>query len=296
MTESLTEHLQLWAVDLAARGKSKATVKTYTESTRAYLRWLDDTGRPEEITADAVRAYLAHMLANGGASTTTRLRHASLRQFSKWLAAEDILDADPLLRLPPPKIDSKVVPTLSDDELKALIAACKGKEFRDRRDEAIVRLLAEAGLRAGECVALTVHDVDISRGLVTVRRGKGGKGRVVAVGPSTAVALGRWLRVRKTHRLADTEPLWLGAGGKGFGYFGLAGALERRAELAGIKGFHLHRLRHTAATRWLRAGGSEQGLMAIAGWANRNMIDRYTGASAGERAVDEAHKLNLGEL
>ena len=122
-----------------------------------------------------------------------------------------------------------------------------------------MRLLAEAGLRAGECVALTVGDVDVKRGLVTVRRGKGGKGRVVAIGPSTAVAIGRWLRLRSTHRLADTPALWLGAGGKGLGYHGVEGALRARAELAGIKGFHLHRLRHTAATRWLRAGGSEQG-------------------------------------
>jgi hypothetical protein len=38
------------------------------------------------------------------------------------------------------------------------------------------------------------------------------------------------------------------------------------------------------ATRWLRAGGSESGLMAVAGWSTRDMIDRYTGASASERA------------
>lgn len=296
MDETLTDLLNLWALELAATGKSPATRKTYRDNVTAYLRWLDNTGRPQEITHDAVRAYLAHMRANGGASTTTRLRHASLRQFSKWMVKEDIIEADPLLKLPPPKIDSKVVPVLSDDELKALIAACRGRDFRDRRDEAIVRLLAEAGLRAGECVALTVTDVDLNRGQITVRRGKGGKGRVVAIGASTAVALGRWLRMRRTHRLAHTENLWLGAGGKSFAYFGLEGAMQRRAELAGIKGFHLHRLRHTAATRWLRAGGSEQGLMAIAGWANRAMLDRYTGASASERAVDEAHKLGLGEL
>ena len=55
-------------------------------------------------------------------------------------------------------------------------------------------------------------------------------------------------------------------------------------------------MRHTAATRWLRAGGSEGGLMAIAGWSTRDMIDRYTGASASERAADEARGLGLGEL
>ena len=52
---------------------------------------------------------------------------------------------------------------------------------------------------------------------------------------------------------------------------------------------------NTAATRWLRAGGSEQRLMTVAGWSTRTMLDRYTGASAAERAAAEARGLNLGE-
>jgi site-specific recombinase XerD len=296
-TEDLTEHLQLWLVALRAQRKSEATQRTYRDCVSGYLRWLDDTGRPQEITLDLVRGYLAHMAANG-ASSTTRLRHAALRQFSKWMANEvpPIIPSDPLLKLPPPKVDSKVVPTLTEEELRALLAACKGRDFRDIRDTAIVRLMAESGLRAGECVGLQVGDVDINRGLVTVRRGKGGKGRIVAVGPSTAVALGRWLRMRRTHRLADTPALWLGAGGKGFAYHGLEGAMKYRAGRAGLKHFHLHMLRHTFATRWLGAGGSEQALMSLAGWSNRAMLDHYTKASAGERAVEEAQRLGLGEL
>jgi len=292
----LDENITLWLLELTVEHKSPTTRKTYRDAVRAYREWCADHGLPDEITRDAVRAYLAAMLEGGAAATTTRLRHAALRQFSKWLTKEGIIPEDVLLTIPPPKIDAKVVPTLSDDELKALFAACKGKDFRDIRDTAIVRLMAECGLRAGEVIALGVSDVDLNRGLVTVRRGKGGKGRTVSVGPTTAVALGRWLRVRKTHRLAEKDNLWLGAGGKQLGYHGLEGTMKMRAQRAGITGFHLHRLRHTAATRWLRAGGSEQGLMAIAGWANRAMIDRYTGASAAERAADEAKKLGLGEL
>ena len=55
-------------------------------------------------------------------------------------------------------------------------------------------------------------------------------------------------------------------------------------------------MRHTAATRWLPAGGSEGGLMAVAGWSTRDMIDRYTAATASERAATEARGLGLGEL
>lgn len=61
-------------------------------------------------------------------------------------------------------------------------------------------------------------------------------------------------------------------------------------------GFHPHVLRHTAASRWLAAGGTEGGLMAVAGWSRRDMIDRYTKATAEQRAADEARGLRLGEL
>ena len=149
-----------------------------------------------------------------------------------------------------------MVEGLTDQQCADLVKACQGKEFIDRRDEAVARLLIETGMRAGEVLGLTVEDIDLTRGLAVVRRGKGGKGRVVPFGPQVARSIDRYLRMRRSHRLAHTEALWLGGGGQQFRYHGLDVAMKRRAELAGIKGFHLHLFRNTAATRWLAAGGS----------------------------------------
>jgi len=177
-----------------------------------------------------------------------------------------------------------------------LLAACKGPHLRDRRDEALVRLMVETGLRAGEVVAMTVADLDLKSGSAVIQRGKGGKGRVVPFGPQTGQALDRYLRARRSHRLADTPSLWLGDRGKAFSYYGLHAALKTRARQAGVSGFHPHLLRHTAAHRWLAAGGSEGGLMAVAGWTRPDMLLRYTRAHASQRAADEARRLNLGDL
>jgi integrase len=145
-------------------------------------------------------------------------------------------------------------------------------------------------------VALGVADVDLTAGTATVRRGKGGRGRVVPFGPRTAQALDRYLRLRRSHRLAGTSALWLGDRGKEFHYDGLHKALGERARAAGIEGFRPHRLRHTAAHRWLAAGGSEGGLMAVAGWTRPDMLLRYTRAQALARAATEAQALNLGDF
>lgn len=289
--------LDSWRLTLRAERKSEATIASYREGVTAFLRWCDSSGTPAEISRRNVQAFTVDLLEGGAAAATARSRHQAVRRFVKWLVSEGELDSDPLAGLDPPKLDAKVTQSLSDDQLKALIKACAGKDFVDRRDEAIVRFMSETGVRAGELLGMRLpEDLDAERGLAVVVRGKGGKGRVVPFGPQTAAAVDRYLRARRGHPRADGPVMWLGGGGQGLGYHGLDRALKIRAERAGIANFHIHLLRSTAATRWLRAGGSEQGLMAVAGWSSRAMLDRYTTASAAERAAAEARRLNLGEL
>jgi site-specific recombinase XerD len=292
----LAELLESWKLNLESEAKSDLTVASYTSHVRAWLRWCEQTAHPAELTRDTVARHIAGMLTAGSEPNTARLRLASLRAFTRWLTTEGEIADDPLVGMRPPKLTTKVTESLTDDQLRLLLKSCQGKTLRDRRDEAIVRLMLETGLRAGEVIGLQTTDLDLKRGLVTVRRGKGGKGRMAPFSSQTAAALDRYLRARRSHRRAEGPALWVGVGGKGFGYHGLNDTLRDRARAAGIDGFHLHLMRHTAATRWLRAGGSEGGLMAVAGWSTRSMIDRYTGASAAERAAAEARGLGLGDL
>jgi site-specific recombinase XerD len=287
--------LNSWLLALRAERKSDKTVKVYGDGVRMFLRWCDRTNTPRELTKAAVQAFVVSLLEGGAEPATARSRQLSLKRFSAWLAAEGEID-DELLGLRPPKIDVKVADPLTGDELRALIKACQGKTMRDRRDEAIVRLMAETGMRAGEVANLQLADLDLARGIAVVRRGKGGKGRIVPFGPQTASAIDRYQRLRRSHLLAASAALWLGDRGKTFSYHALHRSLGYRARVAGIDRFHPHLLRHTAASRWLAAGGSEGGLMAVAGWATREMLDRYVAATASERAAAEARGLNLGEL
>jgi site-specific recombinase XerD len=288
--------LPSWELALRTERKSPQTIKSYGDGVRGFIRWCEANGHTHALDRELVKGFVADLLDGGAEPSTARARQLGVRRFSAWLEDEGEVDTDPLLGLKAPKLDTKVTESLTDAELRLLIKACGGKEFRERRDEAIVRLMAETGMRAGEVCGLAVADVDLARGLATVRRGKGGKGRVAPFGDQTARAIDRYLRARRTHRLADTDALLLGDRGKSLKYYGLHSALKHRAQLAGLTNFHPHLLRHTAASRWLAAGGSEGGLMAVAGWSTRDMIDRYTAATASDRAAAEARGLNLGDL
>lgn len=293
--EELTSLFGSWQLHLRAERKSPQTIKAYGDGVRLFLAWCQRTATPPALDRRTVTAFTADLLDGGAEPATARSRQLALKRFSAWLAAEEEIGHDDLLGVKPPKLDSKIVESLDGDQLAALIKACAGKDFRDRRDEAIVRLMAESAVRSEELLSMTLPDTDLGRGEAIVRRGKGGKGRRVPFGPRTSAALDRYLRLRRAHRLASTPVVWLGDRGKEFGYHALRDTLRYRAELAGIAGFHPHLLRHTAAARWLDAGGSEGGLMAVAGWSRRDMIDRYTRATSERRAADESRRLGLGE-
>jgi site-specific recombinase XerD len=289
--------LPSWLVSLQAANRSRKTVALYGESVRGFLAWCERTDTPAELSKPAVGAFIASLLHAGQSPNTARVRQMALKRFSVWCAAEHEIDADALVGMPQPRLDVKIADPLTELELRDLIRACQGKTFAHRRDEAIVRFMAETGVRAGECADLALADVDVVRGIATVRHTKGRRERIVPFGPQTGQALDRYIRARRTHKHAASAALWLGdRNGATFAYTALFRALGRRARDAGIDRFYPHLLRHGFASRWLAAGGSEGGLMAVAGWSKREMLDRYVASTAASRAADEARRLHLGDL
>ena len=279
---------------LRAAHKSPHTMRCYRAGVQAYLDYCQAEGIPAELTKANVIAWLA---SRGGEASTNRLHLTTLKLFARWLADEEGFNADPILAVKAPKLDQAAVADLAESELRRMVKVCDGPTLRDKRDKAALMLLTETGLRAAELLALDAGDIDIIGCVVHVRRGKGGKGRRVRFSPGTAGAVDRYLRARRhAGEPAGAGPLWISArpGGGRLTYRGLAMTLKGRAADAGVVGFHVHRLRHTAAVRWLRAGGTETGLRAHAGWTSNVMINRYVKAASEQIAGEEFDRLNLG--
>jgi integrase len=196
-----------WQLAMRAEGKGRGTIDIYTDGSRRYLGWCQATDRAP-IVRTSLQTWMAHLLDTGSAPGTVRTRHLAVRRLAAWLIATGGLPADPFLGIKGPVQRQAVLTPLSADELRALIETCTrptrriDEPFHHRRDEAIIRLMMETGIRAGELIALRTDDLDPPDGRITVRCAKGGRRRTIPVGPDTTRAIRDYLDLRQQHPAA----------------------------------------------------------------------------------------------
>jgi integrase len=94
---------------------------------------------------------------------------------------------------------------VSDTDLAKLVQAASGWSFEDWRDTAMLRLLIDSGMRAGELLHMRVSDLGVA-----IVIGKGRRPRSCPFGSKAATALDRYLRARAKHPHAASAALWIG--------------------------------------------------------------------------------------
>ncbi|MEY8013835.1 tyrosine-type recombinase/integrase [Mycobacterium servetii] len=298
MSESLESLRGSFNRSLRVEGKSDRTLVLYGQSITYFSQWLAQRGQAADVSAldrETVLRWLDFLRGRGLAAGTIRTRWRGLRRFANWLLAEGIIDADPLAGIVIDKPEPPPVPVLTDDELAALIRACKGTRFVDRRDEAVIRLLIDCGLRVSEVTGIDLDHLDLDGESVTVT-GKGSRVRPAYFGARTGQALDRYIRARRGHRHASSSALFLGERGR-FTPDGVRERLKIRADMAGLDPakIHPHRFRHTNAHDFLLAGGQERDLKRLMGWRSDTMLERYGASAADHRAREAARRLRRGD-
>ncbi|WP_460959159.1 tyrosine-type recombinase/integrase [Parasphingorhabdus pacifica] len=291
-----------WERSLRSTGHPKTTRYNYVLAVVQLGRYIADrmpdsaeADDPVDVSRADVESFQAWMIETRSAATALN-KHKCLQQFFRWLVSEeDSLERSPVDGIRCPRTPSKLIPVISTDDTRRLLASCRGSDFLSLRDQALIRLYCNTGARLTEVARLRVDDIDWNTDSLTYE-GKGAKSRRVRMGPKTARALSRYLRARAKHTGSERPELWLAdRGGVPLEPNGIKLRLRRLGERAGVSGVHAHRWRHSYAHEWKRSGGDTGDLMLVLGWSSDVMARHYGASAAAERAQEAQSRMRIGD-
>ncbi|MHB0858016.1 MAG: tyrosine-type recombinase/integrase [Anaerolineae bacterium] len=268
---TLRQDMGVFLTDCRSRNLAPRTLAIYTHQLDAFLAWAGNTGT-DALTAQHLRQYMLHLQEEGHNPGGQHQAFRVLRTFFRWLAAEGLLDANPMERLKPPRMREEPLPPVPLADVAAMLATCKGRNLLDLRDSALLLTLLDSAARASELLAVNVEDVDMTTGALILRLTKNGKQRVTFLGTRSRKALWRYLRYRKAEA---AEPLFASDAGGRLSYAGLRQVLRRRAERAGVREPGAHAFRRAACLALLRNGADVFTVQALAGHADLATTRRY---------------------
>ena len=245
---------------LDLEGKSPNTVRMYSYYVRRYLEW------GGALNARSALRFLARLRREGYSNRSLNLVVQALRAYFRFEGYDEEAE-----KLKPPKVPRSLPKALTREEVKRLLSVIP---LTRKRDRLIVLLLYGAGLRVSELCNLKRDDVDLERGIIVVRGGKGAKDRVVPIPEFLVKEIRSYLETRsdsseyllveerrKEKDRLSPKTVWY--------------LLKKYGKRAGVE-VTPHRLRHSFATHMLERGVDIRAIQELLGHSNLSTTQIYT--------------------
>ena len=275
------------------RRASDHTLSAYSRDLSAFLVFVNKPNKEggigyppglqdlANLGTEHFRGYLARLIAQGMARSSTARAMATLRNFFRYLEKNERAVNAAIGSVKTPKVPPPLPKALNEEdayEVVGRIGELSDVSWISKRDTAVLLLLYGCGLRIGEAINLDRNQAPDASGRTDtiVVTGKGDKQRLVPVLPIVAEAIEDYLAACPFD-LADDGPMFVGQRGKRLSARIIQRQVQRlRARLGLTETTTPHALRHSFATHLLGRGGDLRTIQKLLGHASLSTTQRYT--------------------
>ena len=266
-TKALTAYFSTYLPSTC--GVSSNTCNSYRDAFKLLLLYLqEEKGVPANsielrmLNRNLVSDFLDWLEVQREVSVTTRnQRLAALKAFAHYVQyrnPEYLGNCTDIITIRPKKHEKPVIPFLTEDELKALLAQPNPSTRHGLRDLTLLSLLYDSGARVQEITDLELKDIRLTNPAMVTLTGKGRKARQVPLMKDTCKLLDTYIRNFDLNSKPLTSPLFFNQKGQALSRYGVTYILKKYASHAELDGnakkISPHVLRHTKAMHLLRAG------------------------------------------
>ncbi len=279
---------------LEALNRSPKTINWYLEILHRFFRFLEENGYStsvKDIDRNQVREYIKYLQnadrwpnrPKNGKDPGKLSPHSvqghvrAIKAFWGWLATEEYIERNPLMKFPLPKVPQYVTKTLTHEHITILLSAIDKNSALGARYYSIILILLDTGMRILELVEIKIADLDIRNGLVTIL-GKGKKQRVVPLSRTTVKELTRYIyNFRQEHDTTESFYLFPDSNGGHISVGGVQQYIRRLAKKAGFKDIKCspHIFRHTFGTNAAARGANAFTIKEIMGHSSLQTTMKY---------------------
>lgn len=270
------------------RKYSPRTVEAYHDDLQDFCRflaWEIDEFNPKDVQEDDVKTWMLYLLEEQHqAPRSVKRKLSALRSFYKFLLRQQIVSRDVTARVTPPKADKPLPVFFRKEEMAKSqeLERTHGDTFEDVRDNLIIEVLYQTGMRQAELLGLTDADWDLAQGQVRVF-GKRRKERIVPIGDALIAQIKDYLSARAQEISASTT-FFVHRTRQGEWRPLTKSALytivrNRMGEVSTLKKHSPHVLRHTFATAMLDNGADIRTIQELLGHASLSTTQIYTHAT-----------------